>query len=56
MDFIRNAIAANCRLDGQDLDAQPKLSVELNVSAVAHGSCRVTLGDTVVITTVTVCF
>ncbi|GFE54063.1 exosome complex component protein [Babesia ovis] len=53
MDFIRNALAANCRLDGRRLDDQPRILLEPNVSAVAHGSCRVTLDDTLVITTVT---
>ncbi|KAK1443520.1 PNPase/RNase PH domain containing protein [Babesia gibsoni] len=53
MDFIRNAIASNCRLDGRQLDAQPDLQIEPHVSSLAHGSCRVTLDDTVVITTVT---
>lgn len=53
MDFIRNAVASNCRLDGRQLDTQPSLHIEPQVSAVAHGSCRVTLDDSVVITTVT---
>ncbi|ORM41972.1 Exosome complex component Rrp42 [Babesia sp. Xinjiang] len=55
MDFIRKALVGGCRLDGRQIDDPPRITVEPLVSAVAHGSCRVTFDDTVVVTTVTLC-